>query len=166
MSERVEIYYAPGEIKDAPANLGVLEDGVEPLLRRLREAGVEYRAIDVSERSREELQEQYLRLAMRPSVSKRYRVKRIFGTNKYSGGFFGRGVPALVVLDNERPVDVFPHEEQGGRIVTIADYVARVSSGDDLARRKALVRRTDALRKRIGPLGVSISDLIEEGRTR
>src|SRR5688572_232176 len=136
MSERVEVYYAPGEIQDDPANRGLLEDGVEPLLLSLREAGVEYRVIDVSERSREELQEEYLRLAMRPSVSKRYRVKRIFGTNRYSGGFFGRGVPALVVLDNERPVDVFPHEEEGGRIVTIADYVARISGGDEMERRK------------------------------
>jgi hypothetical protein len=166
MTERVEIYHTGGEISADPANTGIREQGIEPLLRSLREAGVQYRVIDVSERSREELQEEYLRLAMRPSVSKRYRVKRIFGTNKYTGAYFGRGVPALVVLEDERPVDVYPHEEEGGRIVTIADYVARVRRGDDMERRKALVRRTDALRKRIGKLDLSWSDIIREGRER
>jgi hypothetical protein len=166
VSERVELYYTPGDVSDEPANRGIREQGIEPLLAALREAGVDYRVVDVSARTREELQDEYLRLAMRPSVSNRYRVRHIFGTNKYGGGFFGRGVPALIVLDDDRPIDIFPHEEDGGRIVTIADYVARRRRGDEGERRKALARRMDALRRRIGPVGVSTAELVAEGRRR
>lgn len=131
--------------------------------RAMKEAGVEYRAVDVSEFGREELEEAYARLAVTPSVRKGYRIKHIFGTNKYPGSKFGKDVPALVILENGRPQDVYPHEE-GGRLVTIKDFVdglrRRGRSGADLA------KRMDALSARIGTIGVSTSELVEEGRRR
>lgn len=131
--------------------------------RAIKEAGVEYRAVDVSELSREELEEAYARLAVTPSVRNGYRIKHIFGTNKYPGSKFGKDVPALVILENGKPQDVYPHEE-GGRLVTIKDYVdglrKRGTSGAGLA------RRMDALSAKIGPVGVTASDLVEEGRRR
>ena len=111
--------------------------------------------------SQQEREEAYVSRAVRPSVSKRYRVRRVFGTNKYSGQYFGGAVPALVVLENGRPVDVYPHEEQDGTIVTIRDYLDRIGAGSDGA---DLARRMDALRARIGDVDISVRELIEDGR--
>jgi hypothetical protein len=163
VTERVELYCDPDDVNDSPANAGLRE--VAPLVRALQEAGMDYAVVDVSGHTREQLQDEYLRLAMRPAVTRRYRVRQIFGTHKYPGSWFGKGVPALVVLEDGNPRDVYPHEEEG-RIVTIADYVSRIGRGDEAARRRALVRRMDALRKRIGPVGVSMRELIEDGRRR
>ena len=140
--------------------------------RRLREAGVEYRVVDAGELSREEREAAYHNLAVRPSVRRRYRVRRVFGTNKYPGSFFGSGVPALVVIEDGRPVDVYPHEEQDGTIVTIDDYLRSLGGSDRADRaaetgdRAALLRRMDALRSSIGAVGVSTRELIEDGRVR
>lgn len=165
MSERVEIYYDPEAVRDWAENAGLYGHGLEPLLRRIHEAGTAYRIVDVSGRSPDELQDEYMRLAVVPSVRKRYRVGRVFGTNKYHGAYFGKEVSALVVLEDGRPVDVYPHEEEG-RIVTIADYVERIARGDEAARRRALARRMDALRTRIGRVDVLTSELVEAGRRR
>lgn len=131
--------------------------------RVIREAGVEYRAVDTSGLEREELEDAYAQLAVTPSVRRGYRIKHIFGTNKYPGSKFGKDVPALVVLENGRPQDVYPHEE-GGRLVTIKDYLDGLRksgrSGAELA------RRMDALSAKIGKIGVSTSELIEQGRRR
>ncbi len=158
--EELEVYYTTGEVQEGePANAGISSGDLPRLVRQVRETGVAYRVVEgLTEQEREEA---YVSRAVRPSVSKRYRVRRIFGTNKYSGQYFGGAVPALVVLENGRPVDVYPHEEQDGTIVTIRDYLDRIggSAGDaDLA------RRMDALRARIGGVDVSVRELIEDGR--
>ena len=161
-----ELYYAPAHIVESPENDGLQGDGLDRAVRRVREAGATYRVIDVSDRSREELEDAYERLAVPPSVRKRYRVRHIFGTNKYSGTFFGKGVPALVVLEDGRPQDVYPHEEDG-KIVTIKDFLDRIwGSRERAGRGRELAARMDALRVSIGPLGVPTSELVEEGRTR
>ena len=165
MSERVEIYYGGGDVSDDPVNAGLKEHGLEALMRRVREAGIANRIVDVSARSTDELRDEYMRVAVVPSVRRRYRVAQVFGTHKYPGAYFGRSVPALVVLEDGRPVDIYPHEEEG-RVVTIADYVERAGRGDESARRFALVRRMDTLRARIGHVDVPTDALVEEGRRR
>ncbi len=160
--EEFEVYYTTGEVKDAePANAGLSAADLPRLERQVRETGVVYRVVEGL--TQQEREEAYVSRAVRPSVSKRYRVRRVFGTNKYSGQYFGGAVPALVVLENGRPVDVYPHEEQDGTIVTIRDYLDRIggSAGGDGA---DLARRMDALRARIGHVGVSARELIEDGR--
>ncbi len=146
-------------MRDAPEN-----EGVERAVRQIREAAIEYRVVDAGAMTREEAQSAYERLAVPPSVRRRYRVRRVFGTNKYTGGFFGKGVPALVVLENGRPQDVYPHEEQDGTIVTIKDYLDRLTRGE--AGGRELARRMDALRVRVGDVGVTARELIDEGRRR
>ncbi|MYE46988.1 MAG: hypothetical protein F4X25_09675 [Chloroflexi bacterium] len=158
--EEFEVYYTTGEVQAGdPANAGISPGDLPRLERQVRETGVAYRVVEgLTEQEREEA---YVSRAVRPSVSKRYRVRRIFGTNKYSGQYFGGAVPALVVLENGRPVDVYPHEEQDGTIVTIRDYLDRLGGGSGGA---DLARRMDALRARIGGVDVSVRELIEDGR--
>ncbi len=154
-----ELYYDPDDISDSPVNAGIGENGIERTVRRVSEAGAEYRVVDASELTRAEAEDAYQRLAVPPSVRRRYRVRGVFGTNKYSGGFFGKGVPALVVLENGRPKDIYPHQEQDGTIVTINDYLDRLDNGGT-----ALAARMDALRERIGKIGATARELIDDGR--
>lgn len=155
-----EFYYDPGEIHDTPANRDLARAA-----RRIREAGAAYRVVDASEMTREQAEQRYLDRAVPPSMAKRYQVKLVFGTNKYAGGFFGKGVPALVVLEDGRPADVYPHREQDGTIVTINDYLDRRQQAAETGGGE-LVARMDALRATIGPVGALARELIDEGRRR
>ena len=157
-----EVYYNAGEVREGdPVNGGLSADDLPRLERQLREVGAEYRVVDGL--TQQEREEAYVSRAVRPSVSKRYRVRRVFGTNKYSGQDFGGAVPALVVLEDGRPVDVYPHEEQDGTIVTIRDYLERIGGGGE-GGGSELARRMDALRARIGRVDATARELIEEGR--
>lgn len=173
--ERYEIYYGAAETDEPlelPENEGLPREGVEPIVRRLREARAAYDAgapaevevVDVSSYSRQQLEDAYVSRAVPPAVRRQYGVKRVFGTNKYAGSRFGRGVPALVVIEGGRPVDVYPHEEEG-RIVTIADYLRGLGGGapGDGA---ALIARMDAVRAKFTGVGATATELIEEGRRR
>lgn len=163
---KIELYYDPDDTEPRPENEGLYGQKPNRLLGQVKEAGVDYQVVDPSGLSREELEDAYIRLAVPPSVRKRYGIKRIFGTNKYPGSFFGRQVPALVVLENGRPQDVFPHEE-GGKIVTIKDYLEKLGKGGEGARSgRALAKRMDALRAKIGYVGATARELIDEGRRR
>ena len=165
----IEFYYDPEGVLESPENEG-MHDGIERTIRRIKEAGVEYRLVNAAGLSREQREDAYGRLAVPPSVRKRYRVRRLFGSHKHSGGNFGRGVPALVVLEQGRPQDVYPHEEQDGTIVTVSDYLdslERRGDGEDNGdRERVLATRMDSLRARIGVVNATARELIEEGRRR
>lgn len=63
--------------------------------------------------------------AIGSSVSRKYAIRRVFGSRKHSGWLFGKGVPALFVYEDEVsmfPTDVYPHEE-GNRTMTVRDYL-------------------------------------------
>ena len=50
------------------------------------------------------------------------KIGNSFGTNSQPWQDFGTGIPVLLVYDNERCVDAYPHVESD-RTVTIADYL-------------------------------------------
>lgn len=158
----IEFYYAPDDVRDSPENDGLHGAELSRTVRRIREVAADYRVIDVSEQTRDEQEDAYLRLAVPPSMFRRYRVRRTFGTHGAAGAFFGKGVPALIVTEHGRPRDVYPHEEQDGTIVTIKDYLDRLERGGGVD----LAARMDALRAQIGNVGATARDLIEEGRRR
>jgi hypothetical protein len=159
----IELYYEPDEIRDTPENRRLRNGGLRRIIEAISALGIEHKLIDVSGRRADELQTLYVELAVTPSVYRGYRIRRIFGTNKYAGCFFGRGVPALIVRGRGRPQDVFPHEKQDGSIVTINDFVESLKP---VSRGAELAKRMDALRARIGPVGATTRELIEEGRRR
>ena len=162
----IRVYYDAGNVGERPENEGMSEKEAKQVLGRLGEAGVEYRIVDGSELSREEQEELYSRLAVTPSVRKRYRVRRIFGTNTQPGRYFGKEVPALVVLENGRAQDIYPHEEERGKVVTIKDYIDRVTGRGAAAKGEDIARRLDELRVAIGAIGVTTSELVRDGRRR
>jgi hypothetical protein len=90
--------------------------------------------------------------ALAPSVLRKYRVRRVFGTHRRAGSAFGRGVPALVVWDEIGDIvaDVYPHEE-AGRIITICDFLTQSSKKHQQqamkkARNESQTRRHEGLR--------------------
>lgn len=160
---RLVLYYAPNDVMPVPANEDFDPLKISALLLQLKqELGVEFEIIDVTRWSDAELERVY-EAAVIPSVWNRYRIRKVFGTNSSSASFFGRGVPALLAYEGERPVHVFPHEKAGGR-VTIRQYLQGLLGGT--AGGEELAGRMNELRKAVGPIGVSTSELVREGRRR
>ncbi len=148
---------------DVPENEGFDALKVWALLQRLKEErGIDFTVIDASQSPVSELSRAY-EAAVKCSVWERYRIRKVFGTNKSSASFFGHGVPALLVYEGERPVQVFPHVGTDGEPATIREYLEMSLRGDD-GGRQGLASRMDELRREIGPLGVSTSELVREGR--
>ena len=131
----MKLVYLYSESKRAlkvPANKGI--ERVPYLLRRLVEKGIIVEWINVDELSEDEVEKYYLD-AIKAAVYRKYRIRRIFGTKRHSGVFFGRGVPALLVYEGDEVVDVYPHENIF-RIKTIFNFlndILKVKDYEDMA---------------------------------
>lgn len=122
---RLVFYYSNLEAPlDVPANKGFDLNEILTLLKSLRSKGIEYETVESSALPEVELSEAYVNAAV-PSVYKKYRIRKIFGSRRRSGWLFGKGVPGLLVYEegDKYPSDVFPHEELNGNIVTVKDYL-------------------------------------------
>ena len=103
---------------------------IESLLMNLSQNhGIECKITDTAGMSDDELIDCYLRTIL-PSVKHHYRVRTIFGSNKYPGVFFGRQQPALLVEGDQW--DVYPHEKDGNK-VTIQEFLQKLESTQILA---------------------------------
>lgn len=124
---KLKLYYSTEQqpLGD-PANQGFSE--AMELLTLLERQGISCERIDTSKLSDEEIYEAYAR-AWTPSVFKKLGIRRVFGTRRRSGCFFGKGVPALLVYDEDEdhPVDVYPHEELS-RTITIKEFLEELVS--------------------------------------
>lgn len=134
------VYYASMEHEPLRDECNAGHEEVPRLLDRVRSLGVAVESVDTSGWSEEQLAEAYA-LAAAPAVirhSKEYSVRRAFGTRRRGGGFFARGVPALLVYRGEGglPADVYPHYE-GDRPVTIRDFLLRLLEDPGWALRPA-----------------------------
>lgn len=120
------LYYSSGHKPiENPANRGFNE--VEELWKKLPE-NINKEKIDTKDMDEEELGNIYSK-AWYPSVfTKKYKIRQVFGSRKKSGCFFAKGVPALFVYEDiEYPIDVYPHEEKGGKIVTIKEFLEKLT---------------------------------------
>jgi hypothetical protein len=108
-------------------DLDVWEDlnVIESLLGNLsRNYGVECKIIDTVGMSDDDLMEHYIK-AILPSIKHKYRVRTVFGSNRYPGVFFGRQRPALLVEGDQW--DIYPHEKYGKK-VTIEEFLQKLES--------------------------------------
>ena len=107
---------------DVASNKGFHE--VMNLLWLLEKKGISNEVIDVDSLSEDDVQKAYL-AAVVPSVFKKFRIRQVFGSRRRSGWLFGRGVPALLVYEEgeQRPSDVYPHEEGQGRVKPIREFL-------------------------------------------
>ncbi len=108
---------------DQAQNRGI--EAVPALLHELERRGITVRRVDLSTTPEHERFTEYSK-ACWPAVSKRYEVKRMFGTNRQSALFFGLQVPALLVKESGEMVsDTYPHRERPNTIVTIYDFLTK-----------------------------------------
>ena len=162
---RFDLYYADGDIlTDTLENEGFDPLKIWALLDRVKaERDIDFKVVDVSNLSTAEIEKAY-ESAVIASVWNRYRIRKVFGTNSSSASFFGKGIPALLAYEGEKPVHVFPHEEPRVGLVTIRMYLESLLGGPDKG--VDLAHRMDKLRSAIGPIGISTSELVREGRRR
>jgi len=97
----LELYYDSTVDPFAEPEFDIEE--VERLLKTLRARGMEVKIVDTAGWSREMLREVFER-ACRESRSPR----NIFGPKRRRGWFFGREVPALLLIRGEKVIDVYP----------------------------------------------------------
>lgn len=165
---RVQLYFRPQVLSDAPANRGFDVETVRSLLGLLELGGVRVEWVDTTTLSDEELWTNYLHAITAPAASKKHRFRQIFGSKRYPGRLFGREVPALMVYEDgaNYPSDVYPHQESG-RLVTIRDFLERETEKKAI-RSDALhaAARMDERRARVGSIGFRAAELIREGRHR
>jgi hypothetical protein len=162
---RIKLYYRAGNKLDARASKDFQLEEIRAMLEQLATRGVRFEIVETSTLPDEALIKTYLE-AVTPAVWRKYRVRQVFGSQRHPGRLFGKEVPALVVYEGENhvPTDVYPHEE-GGRIVTIREFLESMLQTERATALQAAVRM-DERRARLGPIGVKVSELIREGRSR
>lgn len=120
---QLRLYYSANhQLLDVPSNKNFPE--VMNLLRLLKPRGISNEIIDTDLLSEEEIHRAYTD-AVVPSVFKKFGIRRVFGSRRRSGWFFGKGVPALLVYEEGQryPSDVYPHDEGQGRVKTIREFL-------------------------------------------
>jgi hypothetical protein len=78
--------------------------------------------VDTAKMTETELTHAYCE-AILPSVFNKYQIRKVFGTNRKSGIFFGREQPALLVEGTSR--DIYPHMING-KTVTIESFLEKL----------------------------------------
>lgn len=74
---------------------------------------LDYKIVDTAKMSDSQLFEAYSKAIM-PSVFNKYKVRKVFGTNRHSSIFFGKQQPGLLVEGDIW--NVYPHEKDGKKI--------------------------------------------------
>ena len=115
-------FFVPAEsagIVTTPQNVGF---DPEHVLSRLRSAAPHtFEALDAEALAPEERSSLYGDAVI--AAGNRYAIRQVFGSRKNSGMHdFGTDIPALLVYDDGRPVEVFPHPAASS-FATIRGYV-------------------------------------------
>jgi hypothetical protein len=99
-------------------------EAVPDLLRQLAARGTDVEFVDTAHFTEKARIESYSRVAL-PAVYRHYEVKRMLGTNRHSGCFFGAEVPALLITNADSAGDTYPHRK-GNRITTIHSFLTEL----------------------------------------
>lgn len=120
MSEKFKFYYS-SKIEKPWCDV----KKIQYQLRQLKEAGITIEIVDTAGMTEQELYYFYTE-GYFPSIRKHFRIRQVFGSQNRSGAFFGREQPALLVHsgDSKYPLDIYPHDENGKRIL-IEEYLER-----------------------------------------
>ncbi len=94
------------------------------------EKGIPTEIVDVSCMSEEQIQNAYTE-AIPLAISKKFRMRRVFGTKHQSVSRFGKEVPALFVYGDEQGklIDFYPRIEEQDHIVTILNFFTQAKLG-------------------------------------
>jgi len=158
----------------SPDNEGFDLREIRTILERLEKLGVSSEIVDTMTTSDEERTDLYLEATL-PTARKKYQVRQVYGSKRHAGYLFGKEVPALLVYEPGKPypVDVYPHRSRGRTIpmrAFLERFVKTLKKAPVVVERRrpdrALVERMDRLREKIGPIGVSVVELVREGRRR
>ncbi|SRR6266545_2063577 len=116
------------DVYQSPENEGYDYAGFVETLEGSVAHGHSYEVIDTTDWSDDERDRIYIDGAV-AAAGNRYRVARVFGSNRNKGADFGWRVPALLIYADRGdtyPTDVYPREFKDGRVETIAAFFASV----------------------------------------
>lgn len=95
----------------------------EAVIKLLAEQNVPFEVVggsDLTDCVREDV---YVSEAI-PAAGNRYQIRNVFGSRRHGGGpYFGTAVPALIVLEDGRPIDVYPHRSRDGEVTSIRRFL-------------------------------------------
>lgn len=87
---------------------------IKQLLDKLKNSKkLDYKITDTAKMTPEECDHAYAETIL-PSVFNKYQVRKVFGTNRHSGVFFGKEQPALLLKGDMW--EVYPHIKNGKTI--------------------------------------------------
>ncbi|MBD3405167.1 MAG: hypothetical protein GF411_03410 [Candidatus Lokiarchaeota archaeon] len=121
MPKKYKYYYESSvDIAEVEQNWGI-KNAVE-LLRKLQQGNKDIDLVDTATWNTDQRNEVYYQ-TITLAVTRHIKTRRIFGSARRSGVYFGSEVPALFVLDDDDKIqDVYPHEKDG-TVITIWDYL-------------------------------------------
>ena len=126
---KLKLYWSTKhELADVPSNKQFYE--VMNLLKQLQKKGITSNIIDTASLPDSEIHRVY-QDAVVPSVHQKFGIRRVFGSRRRSGCFFGKEIPAILAYEEgeQYPHHVYPHEEGQGQVRTIYEYLQDVMTG-------------------------------------
>ena len=100
---------------------------IEYILRKLHKLsnkGYKIKIIDTAGWTNDMLFEIYMSV-VQLAIRRKFRLRKVFGTAREGGKYFGKEVASLLVYENDQLVDVYPKIEKG-RLITIEDYLKSI----------------------------------------
>lgn len=103
-----------------------LVEKITSKLKKLKGKVANIKSVDICNETKDKRYDLYSK-TWTPSVFKKYRIRKVFGTQRNPGTLFGE-VPALLVYDDSDnfPSDVYPHDKHG-KVETIEEYLNSIT---------------------------------------
>ena len=160
---RLEVYFTEKPL-DNPVNDGFDPLKIWALLTHLKETkGTDFKIIDATAFDESDIMDVYEKRAVVASWQG-FGIRKVFGSNRSPGWLFGKRVPALVVIEDEKPVAIYPSQRKDTGLVTIRAFLE--SLGAISVSPQELIDEMDKARHELRPIDMKTSELVHEGRHR